>query len=268
MRLAPISLLATLVAAGGCVASKGDIRLLQDELRATRAIAARAESSSALRDAELRAQVAAAADAAVAATARVNDSLRALSQRVASFQGSMSGQLDQIVRDLIQTQALMGQTTRNLQEMRAQYEALRDRPPAAAIPADSGQRPPPGMPGPATLYQNAYRQFQAGSFRISRQGFEQILANYPSADEAAGAQLYIGEAFEGERNQAAADSVYQLVVSRYPKSPEAPTALYKRGMMLWNANKKADARPLFQRILRDYPSSDVVDLAKGMLDRR
>src|SRR5205814_3961288 len=52
---------ATFLLAGACVATKGDIRLLQDELRATRAAITHADSVAALREQARRADMAAAA---------------------------------------------------------------------------------------------------------------------------------------------------------------------------------------------------------------
>jgi tol-pal system protein YbgF len=266
---APVVLLAT----GACVATKGDIRLLQDEMRATRSMIARADSTALQREQIRRAE----AEVTAASIARAADSLRVLSQRLANFQSLTSGQIDQIANDLIRTQALLGQSTRALQEMRAQYEALRDAAPAATpapVPVsvtDTTQRTAaatPATPGPATLLLTGRNQMSSRSYRTARMTFEQLLSSYPNAEEAAAAQQFVGEAFEAERNQPAADSVYQLVVGRYPRSPYAPTALYKRGKMLWDANKKVEARPILQRIRTEYPSSDEARLAKDLLDGR
>jgi tol-pal system protein YbgF len=259
---------AVLLAAGACVASKSDIRLLQDDLRATRALIERKDSLALQRDLATRSQLVTSMDNALTTMTRLNDSVRALSQRFASYSALTSGQLDQVVRDVIQTQQLLGQTTRNLQQMRAQAEANRDAAAAIAAPApgDTTARPAAGVPGPATLYQSAYTQLKQGAYGTSRRSFEEILRTYPNSDEAPLAQLQIGVAFEGERNQAGADSVYQLVVERYPKTGAAPTALYKRGMLLWSTNK-TEARRLFRRVVTEYPGADESQLAKGMLDR-
>jgi tol-pal system protein YbgF len=261
---APVVLLAT----SACVATKGDIRLLQDEMRATRAMIARADSVALQREQIRRAE----AEVATAAIGRTGDSLRAVSQRLAVFQATTSGQIDQVANDLIRITARLGESTRALQEMRAQYEGLREAAPAGPpTPAstDTTQRSTaPSTPGPATLLLAGRNQMSNRSFRTARTTFEQLLAAYPNAEEAAAAQEFVGESYEAERNQPAADSVYQLVVGRYPKSPYAPTALYKRAKMLWDANKKAEARPILQRIRTDYPSSDEARLAKDLLDGR
>jgi tol-pal system protein YbgF len=257
---APVALLAT----GGCLATKSDIRLIQDEMRATRAMIARSDSVALQREQIRRAE----AEVANAAMGRTADSLRALSQRLATFQSVTSGQIDQIVNDLMRTQALLGQNTRALQEARAQYEALREQAAAPTTPVDTTQRTTtPGTPGPATLLLTGRNQMSNRSYRTARMTFEQLLSTYPNAEEAAAAQQFIGEAFEAERNQPAADSVYQLVVGRYPRTPYAPTALYKRAKMLWDANRKAEARPILQRIQTEYPSSDEARLAKDLLGR-
>ena len=71
-----IGLLALLgPALGACVATRGDVRLLQDEMRALRSSVAAADTSR-------RAQ----ADSILLTVARANDSLRALSARVARVQ--------------------------------------------------------------------------------------------------------------------------------------------------------------------------------------
>lgn len=260
--LAPV----VLVMAGACVASKGDIRLLQDELRAT---AARSDSAAARAEAAHRAEM----EEARAAVARATDSIVVLSGRVSAFQARTGAELDEIARNLIQVQAQLGQSVRNLQEMRATWESLRDQPPAAVTPApgDTTTAATAGAgaaPGPATMFVQGRRLLEGGSYRTARMNFEQLLQTYPTFQQAALVQLYIGDAYAGERNPAAADSVYQLVAKQYPKSAEAPTALYKRALILMDAGKRREARALAQQIVRDYPGSDAASLAQGLLDRK
>src|SRR5947209_13631703 len=78
-----------------CVASKGDMRILQDELRALR-------SSIAQTDTARRAQ----ADTAMMLAVRANDSLRVFSSRFAAFQANVSGGLYDMNLQIIQIQAL------------------------------------------------------------------------------------------------------------------------------------------------------------------
>jgi tol-pal system protein YbgF len=259
---------AVLIAASGCLATKSDIELLQAEARATRTQVAQGDTSILRADMERRAQIA----ALTTAIDRLNDSLRVLSVRFAAFQGTTNAQFDAVAQQLVQFQALLGQTTKNVQDTRAQLEALREQgtaavaaaPPAAA-PSDSTQRPPPGTPGPATLYNSANEALRAGSFRTARTGFELLLSTYPNYENASSALLHIGDAYKGERNLPAADSVYQLVVERYPKSADVPLALYRRGRILYDDNKRAEARVIFDRLIKEYPRSDEAALAKSLM---
>lgn len=260
-----------LLAAGGCLTTKGDVRLLQDELRATRAQVAVGDSSIMRADEQRRAQI---AQLSVKID-RMSDSLRVLTARLASLQAATNGQFDAIGQQMVQTQALLGQTTRNLQEERAQLAAIREQggmpasPPPPGMP-DTTQRAgaPSGGPGSTTIFLSAKDALDNGAFATARTGFQRLLDTYPNADEAPRAQLYVGESFKGEGNTAAADSVYQLIPNRYPKAPEAATALYRHGRILWDANNKSEARKVFQQLLRDYSNSDEAELARGLLNPR
>jgi tol-pal system protein YbgF len=100
---------------------------------------------------------------------------------------------------------------------------------------------------------------------VARSGFEELLKSYPNSEDAPEAMVYIAETYAAERNQAAADSVYGLVVQRYPKSPKAATALYKRALVLKSAGQNAAARASLERIVREYPRSDEASLAREQL---
>lgn len=240
----------------GCMASKGDIRILQDELSALR-------SSIAQTDTARRAQ----ADTALSLITKANDSLRLLSTRLSAFQANVTGGMYDMNRQLLQIQELSGQSQRRLQELRASMESRAESmaaPTQAATP-DSTKPATPGGPGPAQLFQVAFDQMQRGSFGVARSGFQELVDKYPSFDQAPSAQLYIGQSFAEEKNVAAADSVYQLVVTRYPQSRAAPTALYKFALSLIAQKKTVPAKAALNRIVKDYPNSDEASLARDLL---
>lgn len=237
-----------------CMASKGDIRVLQDELRSLR-------SSIAQTDTARRAQ----ADTALLLIARTNDSLRLLSTRFASFQANVTGGMYDMNRQLLQIQELSGQSQRRLQELRASMESRQESMSATPVPAAPDTSKAPAGPGPAQLFQIAFDQMQRGSFGVARSGFQDLLAKYPNFEEAPTAQLYIGQSLAEEKNTAAADSVYQLVVTKYPQSKAAPTALYKFALSLIAQKKTAPAKTALNRIVKEYPNSDEASLARDLL---
>jgi tol-pal system protein YbgF len=262
-----------LIASAGCLASKGDIQLLQDEIRVTRSQVAVGDTSILRADDARRSQIAQLS----ASIGRVNDSLRVLSRTFAAFQANANGQFDAMNRQMVQFQALLGQTTKNVQDTRAQLEALREQagsnaaPPAAMPPAggsDTTRRPPAGVPGPATLYASAVDQLKNGNYRTARTVFDQLLSSYPDYERVSLVQLRVGETYKGEGNMAAADSVYLLLAKRYPKSPEAGTALYLHGKLLWDANNKTEARVFLNRVIKEFPGSDAAQLASDLLNGR
>jgi tol-pal system protein YbgF len=244
--------LLAIVSLAGCMASKTDVRILQDELRALRSSVTQADTAQRTR-----------ADSAMALIARANDSLRFLSTRLSAFQASVNGELYDMGRQLITIQELSGQSQRRLQELRASFEARSEA--MNVTPPTPGDTTAPAGPGPAQLFQIAFDQMQRGSFSAARAGFQDLLTRYPNFEAVPAAQLYVGQAFAEEKNVAASDSVFQLVVTKYPKAKEAATALYKFALSQIAQKKRDPARGALNRIVKEYPNSDEASLARDLL---
>jgi tol-pal system protein YbgF len=236
---------------GACFASKQDVALLQGELSAIRTQSARSDSAQRLQAEQVLAQI-----------IRSNDSVRVLSLRLAKLQTDVANDHYEMGRQILQIQELSGQSQRRLQELRSSLED-RSQAATAMVPGDS-TRPAPG-PGPGQLFQSSLDQLRRGSVTVARGGFEELLRTYPNSEDAPEAMVYIAETYAAERNQAAADSVYGLVVQKYPRSPKAATALYKRALVLKSAGQNAAARASLERIVREYPRSDEAALAREQL---
>jgi tol-pal system protein YbgF len=238
--------------AAGCLASKTDVALLQADIQAMRTQSARGDSAQRLQIEQVLSQV-----------IRANDSVRAVSARLAKLQADVVNDHHEMVVQILQIQELSGQSQRRLQELRA---SLEDRTQAAAqpVPGDTSKTAGAG-PGPGQLFQSSLDQLRRGSISVARGGFEELLRTYPSSEDAPEAMVYIAETYAAERNQVAADSVYGLVVQRYPRSPKAATALYKRALVLKSAGQNAAARASLERIVREYPRSDEASLAREQL---
>jgi tol-pal system protein YbgF len=240
--------------AGGCLASKQDITLLQGELSTMRVEAARGDSAR-------RQQI----DQVLSQVVRSNDSVRAVSARLAKLQADVKNDHYEMGRQILQIQELSGLSQRRLQELRSSLEDRSQTATPAAPPAPGDSVRPPAAPGPGQLFQSSLDQLRRGSVGVARGGFEELLRTYPNSEDAPEALVYIAETYAAERNQVAADSVYGLVVQRYPKSPKAATALYKRALVLKSAGQNAAARASLERIVREYPRSDEASLAREQL---
>src|SRR6478735_5859173 len=148
----------------GCVASKGDVALLQNDLRAMRDASAQAASAE-------RAHI----DQVLAQITRTNDSVRMLSARLAKLQGDVQNDHYEMNRQILQIQELSGQSQRRLQELRASLEE-RNQMAAAPVPVapssgpvdTAASRPAPAGPGPAQLFQSSLDQLRRGSSTVAR----------------------------------------------------------------------------------------------------
>jgi tol-pal system protein YbgF len=241
---------------GACVATRGDVRLLQDEMRALRGAVAAADTVR-------RAQ----ADSILLTIARANDSLRILSSRLARLQtgqADATGTLYELGRQLIAVQELTGQSQRRLQELRA---SLENRAQESALAAEdtTTEAGRPALPGPNSLFELARDQLARGSPRAAREALDTLLKRYPTADVVPAAQFFVAEAYAREGKRAAADSVYALVAARYPKSDRAPTALYKLALVRRDAGQRTAAQTLLERIVREYPRTDEAVFAREQL---
>jgi TolA-binding protein len=272
-RLVAGSLLA--LSATGCLATKGDIRLLQDELRAARASAARSDSvhrrtsdSLVTAIASLAAIQASAARDLKAGQTRSDNELKALATRVNNNDIATKEQIKAIGDDLEQVREVTRQNSRSSALARAQMEqANRPQPttPDSTTPAG------PTTPGPATLLVSGKSLILNGSCSAARRSFQEVLTLYPDSPDAPEAQFLIAASYVdcGEGGSPAkADSVYKLVADKYPKSDWAPTALYKRAEAFRAGGKPDDAKPLYTRIVCEHPKSTVAAQAQSRLGAR
>jgi len=269
--------LAALVAAGGCFATRSDVRIVQSDVASLRTELLR-------NDAEQRATLAQALKLLGAAS----DSLARMSARTVGIQGDVRGEMRAVKEQLLQVQTLLGQSQANINRIRADFEARANElpvapPPAGAVvpPVAAGANPvttPPAGgvaasdtvprgPGPSQLYTNGVDQLKRGSTSTARTIFQELLSTYPTSDLAPASQYYIAESLNKEKNVAGADVAYAAVVTKYGDSPFAPTALYKRALIAVEQGNTAEARRLLNDVISRYPKSDEAEFAAEELKR-
>jgi len=259
VRLLP---LAALFAAGGCFATRNDVRVVQSDLASfrTEQLKANADQREALA-------------AAMRTLAVASDSVKVMSNRLTSVQGGLLGGLRDVNEQLIQVQELLKQSAGNLerlrreQEIRANQAAMVPTAPPSGIPDSTGAAGAPASPlvGPNEMLQSGRNQQAKGSWSTARGIYQDLLATYPTFNRASDAQLYLAQTYEGEKAFAAALPAYAVVMQKYPDSPAAPTSLWKRALILRSQNKDSEARPLLQLIISRYKSSTEFALAEDML---
>jgi TolA-binding protein len=256
-RAVAASLLGCLAAMPAC-ATKGQVRLLEGELRSLRVETARRDSIRA-----------AALAAIITLEQRIIDSLAAGREALRTLDVRLQGDLTDVQRQLVQVQELTGQSQQRLTQLKAQIDTRAEQAEAAGLSLPVGRPDSAGRPGPAApsadqMYQSARNQQTRGALGTARMGYQELLKTYPTHALAPDALFYIGESFGSEAPDSAI-AYYTQVVGRYKTSPRASTALFRMGRIEEVRRNAAAARAYFERLVREYPTSDDADLARERL---
>ena len=230
----------------GCMATKSDVTILQQDIMLVRAEAAQSDSA---RRSEIQ--------RVMRSMQSLTDSVSAIATRLTRLRADMQGRVSAIEEDTRRLQELAGQSQSRMQELRAAVESR------APAPTTGGTAAP--VPGPNQLYQLGRDQLLRGSTAAARTAFEDLLTRYPDSDLAADAQFYVGETHAAEGNAEAADQAYARVATAYPRSPRAATATYKRAVAAEGARRTREARQLYNEVISKFPRSDEAALARDRL---
>ena len=257
MKLRAAGLLVVLVATGlGACATKKDVDSIQGEL----------------------ASLTSKQDAIEARLAELDNSVSLALERQGSLlvtvRGDVMRQLDDMERELVEIQELLGQSQVVLQGLRDRMEQRQQGRLTVGVPAmpDSfgapGAEPTAGAGGDAAaLYGAAIEQFRREAYNTARSGFQDFLVTYPADELAPDAQYYLAETYREEGDEELAIREYNRVVELYPNSRAAPTALYKAGLLQEERGNRDSACQYFQRVLAGYPRSDESRLAGDHAER-
>jgi tol-pal system protein YbgF len=251
-------LVAIAAVAGGVAAcaTKKDVDRLRDELAALRV----RQDTVAATVAELERSV--------------SQALEAQQTLLVTVRGDLLRQLDDMERQLVEIQELLGQSQivlQGLRERMEQRQVERVLGPEAVPPAGeaepAGAARPEGVGGASPLYEAAMEQFRRGAYGTARAGFQEFLVTYPANELAPEAQYYVAETYREENDAEAALREYNRVIQLYPNSRAAPLALYKAGLLEKDRGNKDSACQYFQRVLAGFPRSDVSRLARDQAER-
>lgn len=241
---------------GGCLATRQDVDLLRSEAQANREA----------QDRQIQELI-----------RRTEAMLDSLSGQNVRMRADVANRLVQIDRQLVQIQALNGQSQQQLRALQEQIdqraEAAR-RAAADTVTTASGDAPRPSSADDARdatptsageAYDAAMAAFRRGSLSTARLGFQEFLRVAPQDRRAAGVQLLIGETYARDPESAIAE--YQKVVDNYPRSTQAPTALLRIGKLELGRGNRTEARARFNEIVRAYPRSPEATEARTELGR-
>jgi len=176
----------------------------------------------------------------------VRENLAALTSRMANLDNKLSD-ISSAVRTLSQPQA-------------APPPGASGAPPAAA----QGVSAPPGVSA-ESLWLNAFRDYSSGKDELAMMEFNDYLKYFPSAENAASAQFYVGRLYGRAKQYDEAVQAFDAVLERYPDNPKTPDALYNKADAMLHAGHRAEAAAELKDFLARFPTHSLANPAKETL---
>ncbi len=176
----------------------------------------------------------------------VRENLAALSSRLANLDNKLSD-ISSAVRTLSQPPA-------------APPPGAPGAPPAAS----NGVAPPPGVSA-ESLWLNAFRDYSSGKDDLAMMEFNDYLKYFPSAENAASAQYYVGQLYNRAKMYDDAVQAFDAVLERYPDNPKTPDALYGKADALLHGGRRAEAAMEFKDFLGRFPTHSLARNAQAQL---
>lgn len=113
-----------------------------------------------------------------------------------------------------------------------------------------------GSAGAELIFDEAFLQYQQGSYQTAAEGFAEVVSRFPDSPRAGDALYYMGLCHEstGEHHRAI-EELMALYITR-PHSPRAPAALSRAARIYSEHGAEADARRVREILLDRYPDSE------------
>lgn len=115
------------------------------------------------------------------------------------------------------------------------------------------------------VYDAAQRFFREGRFEAALEIFAQIAARHPSHSLADNAVYWQGVCLYEMGHYAKAIDQLQKVAVLYPQSPKVPDALLKTGEAYRTMGDKVSARVYLSQVIEQYPRSEAAKKAANLL---
>ena len=131
-----------------------------------------------------------------------------------------------------------------------------------------GPAPAPALAGglsPQKSFDQAMADYYSGQYDMAVIGLAAFIKDFPRSEQAADAQVGIGNSYLLAGRNDKAIEAYDLAIRNYPKGNAIPEAYYKKGLALKNLRQLDRAREAFEYVAKTYPDSDAGRLAKQQI---
>lgn len=239
----------------GC-AMKGDIRLLQEELRL---VAARQDSLMSV---------------LAERTASTQDTLRTQGDQMFDLRGDLNRQLQLINQSLVRLEAIAGQNQQGLIAVRDQLANARRTGLAAGAAAGGavasgggGGESLIGGPGnPDELWQAAQEQYQRQSFSAATAAFQQFIEEHPEDPRVPDAHFFLADILVQQDRPEDALAAFQEVQQLFPTHERVPAALFRMARLQLDLGDEDEAKRTLERIVNTYPDNPMAMIARDLLE--
>jgi tol-pal system protein YbgF len=118
---------------------------------------------------------------------------------------------------------------------------------------------------PDELYRSAYEDYMRGNYDLAADGFAEYLRRWPNTELSDNALYWIGECLDAQdRTQEALDT-FSKVLADYPTSDKAAAAQLKKGLLYLKLDDQGQAVVNLQYVVYEHPGTREADLAREQL---
>lgn len=117
-------------------------------------------------------------------------------------------------------------------------------------------------PDARVIYEEAYLQFQQGSYGTASAGFQELLTRYPESSLADDAMYFMALSHEADGQHHRAIENLVTLYHLYPESEKAPAAVARAARIYADHSALRDAERLWELLLERYPESDEAALRR------
>jgi len=164
----------------------------------------------------------------------------------------LRGTLEQLARDLSETQLKLRDVEGRLRQLEPQKASLDGKEFTAG--ADEIRQ-----------YEAAMAQVRKGDFAPATVSLSAFISRYPTSGYAPSAQFWLGNAQYGKRDYAGAIASFRAFVASEPDDPRAPEALLAVANCHFELKETKAARKALDELFKAYPKSEAAVAGKERL---
>jgi tol-pal system protein YbgF len=118
---------------------------------------------------------------------------------------------------------------------------------------------------PDELYRSAYEDYMRGNYDLAADGFAEYLRRYPNTELSDNALYWIGECQDAQDQTQEALDTFSKVLADYPTSDKAAAAQLKKGLLYLKLDDQGQAVVNLQYVVYEHPGTREADLAREQL---